>query len=1363
MALHPEQRKRYFPEEAPVAWDPIRRDLEENEDWYRDLVEHSQDLLCVHVLEGRLLSINPVPARLLGYSVEEMLRMPMLDFVDPQFRSQFDGYLRDIERTGESRELLAVVTRSGEQRILEYHSTLRTEGVETPIVRGIAHDVTERVRAEKALRASNEQLMKTARAREQTLHELTLFRTLLDQSNDAILVTDPETLRFLDSNERAWAELGYSREELLSMTVFDIDPDIVNMRARVDQQLRQTGCAIIERAHRRKDGTTFPVELNLHRVRLDREYDVAVSRDITARKRAEEALRETHEQLRKTACEQELTLRELKLFRALLDQSNDAIEVVDPESLRFLDVNERACVELGYSREELLSMTVFDIDPNINGDWRAWMRQQMQESEFAIMERVHRRKDGTTFPVEVNTRRVRLDRDYRVGMVRDITERKRSERALRSLSACNESLVRATDEPGLLRQICDLVVNVGGYRMACVGYAEHDERRTVRVVAASGFEAGYLDTLNVTWADEKRGRGPTGAAIRTGEVTACRDMTSDPRFAPWREDAIKRGYRSSLALPLKSGEEVLGALTIYATETGVFDAAEQRLLEELSNNLSYGIMALRARAARKQAEETLHESERRYRLLFSEMVTGFALLEPIYDENGKPCDYRYLEVNPAFETHSGLPRNRVLGKTLREVLPTLDPFWFETYGKVATTGESIHFENYAPPLEKWLELVAFRTHQGQVVVTFADITKRKRAEEALRESEARERTRAKELETVLEAVPVPVFIAYDAECLRMTGNRAAYEQARVPAGENISQSAPPEERPTCRLMQDGVEVPTDLLPMQQAATTGKPVYGRALTIVFEDGSERETVVNAVPLLDEEGKPRGAVGASIDLTELKQSERALRESELRFRTVYERSPIGIALVDSHTRRFLQANPKFCEIAGRSEEELLELDIGSITHPDDVQRSNEYLQKLAEEKLPNYELEKRYLHQDGSVRWVRILVVPMWGEGETSRWQMGLVKDITERRQAEAALRESERRQQLALQIGKIGAFEAEPGGGRGTWTAEFAEIWGIPSGFAGDFATFFRWELVHPEDRARVIEEFAQLVQSREEGESEFRVIRPDGVVRWIRGRGLVIRDTASRSSRVAGVIRDITERKRAEEAVATLVQVRADSSENFFTSMACQLAKCLEADYTIIGELIEGEEGKLRTIGVCGQGAIADNFTYDLAHTPCEGVIRQGTCSYVSGVAEIFPKDVLLKQANVEAYAGTPLRDSQGRTVGIMVALYTRPLANPKFVEAILQLFSTRTAAEIERKRTEEALRQSEERFRVALKHSPIAVFSQDRDLRYTWMYNPQLPRPVSEQLGKTAADIFDPEEAARITEVRRRVLETRSVPRYVI
>ena len=246
--------------------------LRESEDRYRDLVEHSQDLLCTHDLTGRLLSCNPAPARVLGYEVGELLDIPMREFVAPEFRKQFDAYLARIKTTGVDNGMMVVVTRTGERRIWEYQNTLRTEGVASPIVRGMAHDVTERKRAERSLQ---------------------LFRTLIDQSNDAIEVIDPATLRFIDINERGCLDLGYTREELLSMSVYQIDPNMdQSMHINLIERLRILGSSVFESRHRRKDGSTFPVELSVKQVQLDRTYFVAVARDITTRKLTELALQE---------------------------------------------------------------------------------------------------------------------------------------------------------------------------------------------------------------------------------------------------------------------------------------------------------------------------------------------------------------------------------------------------------------------------------------------------------------------------------------------------------------------------------------------------------------------------------------------------------------------------------------------------------------------------------------------------------------------------------------------------------------------------------------------------------------------------------------------------------------------------------------------------------------------------------------------------------------------------------------------------------------------------------------------------------------------------------------------------------------
>jgi PAS domain S-box-containing protein len=212
--------------------------LRESEDRYRDLVEHSQDLLCTHDLNGKVLSCNPAAARSLGYEVNQLLDRPLRAVIAPEFRVQFDAYLCRIKTVGVDKGAMAVITRTGERRIWEYHNTLRAEAIPAPIVRGIAHDVTERKRAERSLR---------------------LFRMLIDESNESVEVVDPGTLRILDVNQKACSSLGYSREELLCLRIPDIESEASgSTTAGLTQELKKSRSLVMERMRRRKDGPPYP-------------------------------------------------------------------------------------------------------------------------------------------------------------------------------------------------------------------------------------------------------------------------------------------------------------------------------------------------------------------------------------------------------------------------------------------------------------------------------------------------------------------------------------------------------------------------------------------------------------------------------------------------------------------------------------------------------------------------------------------------------------------------------------------------------------------------------------------------------------------------------------------------------------------------------------------------------------------------------------------------------------------------------------------------------------------------------------------------------------------------------------------------
>ena len=201
----------------------------------------------------------------------------------------------------------------------------------------------------------------------------------------------------------------------------------------------------------------------------------------------------------------------------------------------------------------------------------------------------------------------------------DISEQKITEielqrltRSLLAINHCNQALIYSTDEIELLQKICSTIVTTGGYRMAWVGYAEHDNNKTVRPVAQAGFDEGYIRRAGITWADVPSGQGPSGTAIRTCQVSTIRNLQKDPKFLPWRSEAIKKGYASVQALPLQHDDKVYGAITIYSEKENAFNTDETQLLTGLADNLAYGISKIRTQEEKRHAEQTLIEKQNRF-------------------------------------------------------------------------------------------------------------------------------------------------------------------------------------------------------------------------------------------------------------------------------------------------------------------------------------------------------------------------------------------------------------------------------------------------------------------------------------------------------------------------------------------------------------------------------------------------------------------------------------------------------------------------------------------------------------------------------------------------------------------------------
>ncbi|MCD6282453.1 PAS domain S-box protein [bacterium] len=471
-----------------------------------------------------------------------------------------------------------------------------------------------------------------------------------------------------------------------------------------------------------------------------------------------------------------------------------------------------------------------------------------------------------------------------------------AERALRTISACNQAVIRATEESALLYEICQLIVDIGGYRLAWVGFAEQDEGKTVRPVAQAGYEEGYLETLNITWADTERGRGPTGTAIRTGEPTIVRDIQSDPAFAPWRDDATKRGYASSIALPLIFNGKTIGALSIYAARPDAFEEGEVKLLTELADDLAYGVVSLRVREERKRAVDALTESEERFKAISVSAQDAVITM----DNNGRISYW-----NPTAETIFGYTSEETIGQEMHLLLAP------QRYHEAYLSGFATFRETGSGPLiGKTTELVAVRKDGTEFPIELSlsaiklegtwsavgivrDITERKQAEEALRKSEESVRLMVSEVKdyAIIMLDPKGIISSWNEGAQRIKG----YISEEI-VGKHFS----------CLYPKEDVEAGKPDEELKVAAHEGR--FEAEGWRVRKDGSRFIANVVITALRDDAGKLVGFSNITRDITERKQAEEELKKHRERLEELVDERTHELV---ERTAELVQANIRLLE--------------------------------------------------------------------------------------------------------------------------------------------------------------------------------------------------------------------------------------------------------------------------------------------------------------------------------------------------------------------------------------------------------------------------------------------------------------------
>ncbi|MDZ8029241.1 MAG: PAS domain S-box protein [Nostoc sp. DedQUE11] len=810
--------------------------------------------------------------------------------------------------------------------------------------------------------------------------------------------------------------------------------------------------------------------------------------------------------------------------------------------------------------------------------------------------------------------------------------------------------------------------------------------------------------------------GTCGEAAYRGESITCADILNDDRWSKeWRDLCVSHGILACHSKPVMGVDGLpLGSLMLCFDQARIPTDWEYQLAD-------FGTQVASIVFERDRSHLALRESEAKYRTLFESIDEGFCICEMLFDENGKPIDYRFLKVNPAFETMTGL--KQATGKTARELVPNLEAFWFEIYGKVVLTGKPIRFQDRSLAMNnRWFDVNAFcidAAQSNQFAILFADISD-VYDELRLRKQVERERER---------------FLAVGSDLQVITGING-YFQWVSPTFKGILGWTV--EEMTSRPWTDFVH-PDDI---SASVSETASLFSGNETMRFEnryrhkDGSYRWLLWKAQPYPEEQV----IYGAAVDITDRKQAEaeiqllnQQLKERVNELQTLFELLPIGVATAEDPECTTIRVNPYLSQLIRVPIQANASLGAAGDQRPlyhlcrdgQDIPVADLPMQYAAIHNTSVQNEVVDVVHADGTVIKLLCYASPLLDEHKRVRGVVGAFVDITQRVLDEATLRENEERLLIALQTGKLGSWQLNLVTGVLDSSDRCKVNFGLPPEAELSYQRLF--ELIHPGDRQYVQQKIEQAIEDRIDYDAEYRIIWSDGSLHWIIARGRALYDANGQPQQMIGVTLDITDRKLSEQHIQRTLQTLQ-------TLIAASPLPIIIIEPDCIVQLWNPAAERL--FGWSESEVLGKPI-------PIVPPEKQEECRQVREAVsngEIF--------SGVETYRCK--RDGSTVIVSISAALLDDS-------NAIVLLFQDIT----ERQQVQEALRSSQAQLQTLFDEAPLGVFLIDEDFRIRQVNPTALPvfGDIPDLIGRDFDEVIHvlwPQEYAdEVVERYRHTLET--------